>query len=118
MKQIFYLSTCSTCARILKELGDISDFELIDIKANNITKGQLDELKDLINGTYENFFSRRAMKYRAWGLHEKELSESDILDLITREYTFFKRPVIRIGEKIFIGNTKKVVQAAIEANST
>ena len=114
MKRIFYLSTCSTCVRILKELGDIQDFELIDIKANNITKSQLDELRKLTGGTYEDFFSRRAMKYRAWGLNEKKLAEKDIRDLITKEYTFLKRPVIQIGKGVFIGNTKKVVEAAKE----
>lgn len=116
MKRIFYLSTCSTCTRILNDLGDKSDYELIDIKVNNITRQQLDKLKKLTKFNYSDFFSRRAMKYRGWGLHEKELTEEDIRDLIVKEYTFLKRPVIQIGENVFIGNAKTVVAAAIQAN--
>ena len=117
MKRIFYLSSCSTCTRILKDLGDLSEFEMIDIKLNNITRRQLDELKKLTKAEYSDFFSKRAMKYRAWGLHEKQLSEKDIRDLIIKEYTFLKRPVIQIGDKVFIGNAKTVVQAAVQANN-
>ena len=63
-------------------------------------------------GSYEALFSRRAMKYRGWGLHEKELSEKDYRKYILEEYTFLKRPVIVDGETVFVGNAKKVVAAA------
>ena len=45
---------------------------------------------------------------------EKQLSEPDYRKLILEEYTFLKRPVIIIGEEIFIGNAKKVVEAVVE----
>ena len=66
-------------------------------------------------GSYETLFSRRALKYRAMGLHEKELKEKDYRDLILDEYTFLKRPVAIIDNKIFIGNTNAVVAALKEA---
>lgn len=113
-KQIFHLSTCSTCKRILSELGDLSSFELVDIKERNMSREELDEIRFLNGGEYSDLFSKRAMKYRGMGLHERELSEEEIAQLITKEYTFLKRPVIRIGEKVFVGNSKKVVQAAKE----
>ncbi len=65
-------------------------------------------------GSYEAIFSRKAMKYRAWGLNEKQLGEADYKKYILEEYTFLKRPVIIIEEDIFVGNSKKVVAAAIE----
>lgn len=117
MKRIWYLSSCSTCSRILKELGDISDFELIEIKSQGVDRGDLDELLKLHGGSYSDFFSKRAMKYRAKGLHERDLSEEEMADLITAEYTFLKRPVIQIDDQVFVGNSKKVVQAAVEANA-
>ena len=63
-------------------------------------------------GSYEALFSRRAMKYRAWGLNEKQLSEADYQKYILEEYTFLKRPVILVDDQIFIGNSAKVVAAA------
>ena len=64
--------------------------------------------------SYEKLFSRRAMKYRQWGLHEKELTEDDYRELITKEYTFLSRPVIILGDEIFVGNGKKAVTAVKE----
>ncbi|MEE9373211.1 MAG: ArsC/Spx/MgsR family protein [Saprospiraceae bacterium] len=116
MKRIWYLSTCSTCSRIIKELGDTSSFEMIDIKQWGILRSDLDDLVALLRGTYDDFFSKRAMKYRAMGLQLKQLSQEEMAELITSEYTFLKRPVIQIGNKVFVGNSKKVVAAAIEIN--
>jgi arsenate reductase len=52
------------------------------------------------------------MKYRALGLDKKKLTEDDYKNYILEEYTFLKRPVIIIGNKIFIGNSKANVAAA------
>ena len=116
VKKIWYLGTCSTCTRIIKQLGDTSDFEMIEIKSSGVSRNDLDELVQLTGGTYADFFSKRAMKYRAMGLHEREVGADEMGDLITSEYTFLKRPVIQIGDQVFIGNAKKVVEAAVSAN--
>lgn len=111
MKKIYYLKTCSTCQRILKELAPLNDFELQNIKTEAITPEQLEEMKNL-TGSYEALFSRKAMLFRQRGLHEKQLSETDYKNLILEQYTFLKRPVILVDDQIFIGNSKKVVQQA------
>ena len=117
MKKIYFLSTCSTCQRIIKDLNLGENFDFQDIKTNKITPEQLEEMKNL-SGSYESLFSRRAMKFRAQGLHEKNLSEDDYRSLILEEYTFLKRPVLLIGNEIFVGNTKKTVEAARTALAT
>ncbi|MBI2269647.1 MAG: hypothetical protein HYU69_04730 [Bacteroidetes bacterium] len=114
MKKIYYLSSCSTCARIMKELDiERKSFILQDIKTEKITAAQLDELKKMA-GTYEALFSRVALKYRAMGLDKKQLTEKDYRQHILEEYTFLKRPVIIVGSRIFIGNSKNNVAAAKE----
>lgn len=116
MKKVFHLGTCSTCKRIIDELDLGSHFELQDIKTSPVKPEQLDEMKRLA-GSYEALFSRRAMKYRSMGLHEKKLGESDYRKLILEEYTFLKRPVTVWGDRIFIGNSKKSVAALKKAIS-
>ncbi len=111
MKKIYHLSNCGTCQRIIKELGLGDDFTFQNIKEQNISGEELDAIKDKV-GSYEALFSRRAMKYRAMGLHEKQLNEDDYRKLMLEEYTFLKRPFILIDEDVFIGNTKKTVAAA------
>lgn len=109
--KIYHLSTCSTNKRILKELDLLDSPDLQDIKKEQITPEQLEEMK-VLAGSYEALFSRKAMKFRAQGLHEKTLSENDYRDLILEEYTFLKRPVIVLENQLFVGNSKKTVEAA------
>ncbi len=111
MKKIYHLATCTTCRRILKELKPGKDFILQDIKTEKITPVQLDEMKK-VAGSYEALFSRVALKYRSLGLKEMELNEKDYRKYILDEYTFLKRPVLVIGDQIFIGNSPKNVAAA------
>lgn len=111
MKKIFHLSTCSTCQRILKELGNGQGFELQDIKSDPITPAQLDFLQEKA-GSYEALFSRRAQKYKSMGLANTTLTEADYRRLILEEYTFLKRPVIVIDDEVFVGNAAKTIEAA------
>lgn len=109
--KIFHLANCDTCQKILKELDGAKGCELQNIKEHNINENDLDAAAQKL-GSYEALFSRRALKFRQWGLHEKELTENDFRDLILKEYTFLKRPVMFIGEKVFAGNLKSTVEAA------
>jgi len=110
MKKIYHLGTCTTCQRILTDMdAEKLGFRLQDIKTEKITPAQLDEMKKLM-GSYESLFSRRALKYRELGLKDKKLTEKDYRDLILKEYTFLKRPVVIDGKKIFSGSEKKTVQ--------
>lgn len=111
MKKIYHLSTCNSCRKIIAALNNGEGFELQDIKFANLDAAQLDYLRERV-GSYEALFSRRAMKFREQGLHEQELSEADYRRLILEEYTFLKRPVVIIGEEVFVGNGSKAVAAA------
>ena len=111
MKKIYHLATCNTCQRIIAELELPDNFELQEIKSTPITEAQLDHMKDLA-GNYEALFSKRAQLYRQRGLNEKVLTEDDFRNLILEHYTFLKRPVTIVGDEIFVGNSKKVVEAA------
>ena len=102
MKRLYYLSTCDTCRRLMKEFTAINEFELIDIKANNIDAKTLDFLKEKV-GSYEALFSKRAIKYKSLGLKDKSLKDEDFRQLISDEYTFLKRPVLIDGGKVVVG---------------
>ena len=108
-KTIYYLGTCSTCNRIMKEIGVDDSWQLREINTEPISINELEQLHKLA-GTYEALFSRRAMKYRELGLNEKSLSESDYKQYILQEYTFLKRPVIVLNNTIFIGNSKRTIE--------
>jgi arsenate reductase (glutaredoxin) len=114
MKKVYYLSSCSTCKRILQDWNLDSSFIFQDIKQDPVTKEQMEDLIHLA-GSAESLFSRRALKYKSMGLAKKNLTENYIKQLIQDEYTFLKRPVLIIGKKIFIGSAKKNVELAKSA---
>ncbi len=112
MKKIYFLKTCDTCKRILKQLNT-TDFILQDIKTTPITVAQLEDMYQR-SKSYESLFSRRAKKYKEMALKDRLLTETDYKQLILEHYTFLKRPVIIDGDKIFIGNSQKTVTALVE----
>jgi len=116
MNKMYYLKTCSTCSRIIKELQLPDSFELQDIKSQAITEIQLEEMKALA-GSYEALFSKRATLYKQRDLKNKTLSEMDYKNLILEHYTFLSRPVTLFNSEVFIGNSKKTVEALKQALS-
>lgn len=110
MKKIYHLKTCNTCAKIIKSLELSNEVSFQDIKEEEITVKQLEELKKLA-GSYESLFSRRAKLYKEMGLKDQDLTEADYKHYILDHYTFLKRPVIVYNDHIFIGNSAKTVEA-------
>lgn len=109
MPTIYYLKTCDTCKRILKELN-LENVVLQEIKSTPVTEAQLEAMYAL-SGSYEALFNKRAKLYKERGLKDQVLTETDYKKLIIEHYTFLKRPVAMIDNQIFIGNSKKNVEA-------
>lgn len=114
MKKFYYLKTCDTCRRIIKELDLPESVALREIKSEPVTEQELEVLKKQA-GSYESLFSRNARLYKERNLKDRQLSEPDYKNLILEHYTFLKRPVLIFQDRIFIGNNKKTVAAAKEA---
>ncbi len=97
--------------RILKTLDLPENVELQDIKEQPITVKQLEEMHKL-SKSYEALFSKRAKLYKEMDLKNQTLEEADYKQYILEHYTFLKRPVLIYNNDIFIGNSKKIVDAA------
>ncbi|MFY0603832.1 MAG: arsenate reductase [Flavobacteriaceae bacterium] len=108
MKKVYFLQTCDTCRRILKEVN-LEGFERQEIKAHPITVKQLEEMYAL-SQSYEGLFNKRAKKYKAMDLKNQTLTEQDYRQYLLDEYTFLKRPVFIMDTDIFVGNSKKEVE--------
>lgn len=113
MKKIYYLKSCSTCLRIMNDIGVDDSWDQQNIRTEKITPKQLTEMKKR-SGSYESLFSRTAMKYKQMNLKEKTLTEADYKKLILEHDTFLKRPVVLLDDQIFIGNGKKTIQSIID----
>jgi arsenate reductase len=112
MKKAYYLKTCDTCKRILNEVNT-DGFDIQEIKTNPVTENQLQEMYALTN-SYEALFNKRARLYKSEGLKDKNLAENDFKELLLKEYTYLKRPVFIVDDLIFVGNSKKNIDALKE----
>ncbi|MEZ5344427.1 MAG: Spx/MgsR family RNA polymerase-binding regulatory protein [Pyrinomonadaceae bacterium] len=113
--KIYGLPHCSTCKKAVEylEKGGAEIEKFRDIKEDRLTRKEVEKLVKLVGGA-EQLFSKRAMKYRAMGLHERDVSEKEMLDLMTEEYTFIRRPVLVSGDFALAGFAKKKYDEFLE----
>ncbi len=112
-KHFYYLNTCNTCKRILKELELNEDFTLQNLKEQPLTSKEIETLKEAA-GSYEALFNRRSVLYRERKLKDQHLQENDYKELLEEHYSFVKRPILVVDTDFFIGNAKKTIVAAKE----
>jgi arsenate reductase len=96
--------------RIQDELKPGKDVQLREIKSEPLSEEEVDRLAKKA-GSYEAIFSKRARKFREFGLHEKNLSEKDFRHYLLEDYTFLKRPVFETDKEAVAGNARKQVDA-------
>jgi arsenate reductase len=114
--EMYGLPHCTTCQKALKELAarGVAVARFRDVKEERLSEAEVRALAAKV-GSPDAMFSRRALKYRAMGLHEKELSEEDLVRLMVEEYTFVTRPVIVAGERATAGWAPKRVDEMLRA---
>jgi arsenate reductase len=84
------------------------DFDVRDVKTEPLSIEEVDVLAEKTGG-YELIFNKQSQKYRQQKLKDKNLSEENYRQLLTEEYTFLKRPVFLIDDRIFVGNSKTTI---------
>ncbi len=114
MSIFYYLASCDTCQRIMNDLNLPDSVKKREIKSDPLTENELDSLHAL-SGSYESLFSKRARLYKERNLKEANLQEADFKKLLLEHYTFLKRPVLIHNGEVFIGNSRKNVEAAYNA---
>jgi arsenate reductase (glutaredoxin) len=112
--KLYWLPHCSTCqkAKAYLEAKGVTFSFIQDIKANPLSQSQLEALVSMV-GDAEALFSKRALKFRALGLHEQTLSADQLIHHMATEYTFIKRPVVvfEADNKLFAGFSAKQYDA-------
>ena len=112
--KIYYLASCDTCRKIIKNLPNPDKLEFHDIRQNPITEKELEEMYQL-SGSYEALFSKKAQLYKSMNLKNQTLTEDDFKKYILQHYTFLSRPVFIIDSKIFIGNSQQNILQVTKA---
>lgn len=115
---IFYWSpNCTTCQKAKRRLDRhrVSVTKFRDIKEEPLEREEVEKLVKMLGGASE-LFSRRAVKYREMKLNERELSDAEMIDLMTTDYTFLKRPILVINGKATAGYFEKFFDIFLNEN--
>lgn len=88
---------------------DLSDWELRELKSQNISESELENLYSFTK-SYEVLFSKKSTQIKERNLDLKSLAEEDFKNLILEHYSFLKRPVFVTDKEIFVGNDKNNVE--------
>jgi arsenate reductase len=109
---VYWLPHCTTCQKAVQHLEEkgvpIRGFR--NLKEERLSPDEVRDLAAKVGGV-EKLFSKRAMKYRRMGLHEREVSEDEMVTLMSEEYTFVTRPVIVKGDRATAGFSAKRLDA-------
>jgi arsenate reductase len=101
------VTTCQKAVAYLPEKG-VPIRAYRNLKEQPLSEDEVRALAAKVGGV-DKLFSRRAMKYRAMGLHERDVSEDEMVKLMAEEYTFVTRTVIVRGERATAGFSAKRV---------
>ena len=114
---VYGLPHCSTCMKAVQHLEGrgVHVGRFHDLKTQPLPAEKIRELAERVGGV-EKLFSRRARKYRALGLHEREeIPEEEMLRLMQEEYTFITRPVVVLGKRAVAGFAPKRLDEMVDS---
>ncbi|MBO5300371.1 MAG: arsenate reductase family protein [Clostridia bacterium] len=108
MKYICY-PKCTTCVKAKKWLDDNNiEYDLRDIKLDNPTLEELTEWYKKSGLPLKKFFNTSGLLYKSLDLKNKlpQISEDEMLDLLSTDGMLVKRPIL-IGEDFVLAGFKE-----------
>ena len=97
---------CTTCQKAKKWLDDNNiAYELRDIKAENPTYAELKEWKEKSSLPVKKFFNTSGLLYKSMDLKNKlpEMSEGEMLYLLSEDGMLVKRPLLITEDRVLVG---------------
>jgi len=73
------------------------------------------EIEDLTQGKpTSEMFNFRSPSFKQLGLERDKLTNSNLIDLMLKEPRLVRRPVVRIGDKVYYGADRSVLEGLID----
>lgn len=97
MNKFICYPKCTTCQKAKKWLDDNGiEYELRDIKLDNPTKDELAEWYKKSGHPLKKFFNTSGLLYKSMDLKNKlpEMTEEEILELLSTDGMLVKRPIL------------------------
>ena len=73
------------------------------------------EIEELLQGKpASEMFNFRSPRVKQLGLERYKLGEKELIDLMSKEPRFVRRPVVRINSKVYFGADKSVLKGLLQ----
>jgi arsenate reductase len=108
---IYQKPTCTTCKQvssILKESG--VDFDAVNYFLEPIPKKKLKELVRKMNISARELVRTKEPLYKELHLAEKNLSDDELIDLMTKHPDLLQRPIAEKGNKAILARPAERIQ--------
>ena len=100
---IYQKPTCTTCRQVYNALKDSGvDFDAVDYYTDPIPKTKLKELLKKAGMSARDLLRTKEEIYRKLKLGEKDLSESEIIDLMVEYPDLIQRPIVEKGSRAIL----------------
>lgn len=109
--KIYVKPTCTTCKKVLKVMKERGiDFETINYYEKSLTKEKLGQLLKKLGVSPREILRKNEKEYKKLGLHKRELSNSDILDLMLKYPDLIQRPIVEKGNKAILARPVEKIE--------
>ena len=113
MKVDFYCwAKCNACRQAKAFLGQKN----VEINERDFFKDPFSrsEIEELLQGrTASEMFNFRSPSFKQIGRERAELSNNELIDWMLKEPRLIRRPVVRIGNKVYFSADKSVLESLI-----
>jgi arsenate reductase (glutaredoxin) len=100
---IYQKPTCTTCRQVYKALQESGvDFESVDYYTDPIPKTKLKELLRKMGLSARELLRTKDPIYKTLKIAERDLSDSDIIDLMAANPDLIQRPIVERGARAML----------------
>lgn len=116
----YLYNSCTSCRKAKDVLeNEDANYEVREYFKQNVTRDELDNLLATTGLTVADILSTRSNPYKQGNLAEKNLSEDEILEMMTEEPRLIKRPILITGSNVVVGfNEDKIRQLIAQDNAS
>lgn len=100
----YLYNSCTSCRKAKDVLeAEGASYEVREYFKQKVTREELDNLLESTGMTVADILSTRSTPYKQGKLAEKNLSDDEVLDLMTEEPRLIRRPILISGSDTVVG---------------
>ncbi|MCZ6468220.1 MAG: arsenate reductase (glutaredoxin) [Candidatus Dadabacteria bacterium] len=108
---IYVKPTCTTCRKVLKILRESeADFDSVNYFEEPLSKKTLTQLVKSLGIPPRDLLRKNESIYRELGLSKKELSDSQIIELMVKHPDLIQRPIVVKGSEVLLARPAEEIE--------